>query len=85
MNKPTRKVMSMVPNQKYLEGYNDCVEEATAYQEALEGMLRKLLDGTSPKVDTPEEVVLRCKAYELLGDLPASFQEGSYADGNSSP
>ena len=75
MNKPTRKVMSMVPNHHYLDGYNDCVEEATAYQEALEDMLRKLLDAATTKVDTPEEVVLRCKAYEVLGDIHASFKE----------
>ena len=75
MHKPTRKVMSMVPNHHYLDGYNDCVKEATAYQEALEDMVRKLLDGTTTKVDTPEEVVLRCKAYEVLGDIHASFKE----------
>ena len=31
MNKPERKVMSMVPNQQYLHGYNDCVEESQAF------------------------------------------------------
>ena len=75
MNKPTRKVMSMVPNHHYLDGYNDCVEESTAYTQALEDMVRMLLSNGHPKVDTPEEVVCRCKAFELLGDLPAAFKE----------
>jgi hypothetical protein len=75
MHKPTRKVMSMVPNHHYLDGYNDCVEESTAYTAALEDMVRRLIDAGTPKVDTPEEVVLRCKAYEVLGDLHASFGE----------
>ena len=43
MHKPKRKVMSMVPNQKYLHGYNDCVEETTAYCAKLEDLLRQLL------------------------------------------
>jgi len=67
--------MSMVPNQQYLHGYNDCVEESQEYTKALEDMLRKVLDAGTPKVDTHEEVVLRCKAYEVLGDIHASFKE----------
>lgn len=75
MNKPQRLVMSMAPNKHYCEGYNSALDATVAYQEALEDVLRKLLDGTTTKVDTPEELVLRCKAYEVLGDLHASFQE----------
>ena len=73
--KPQRLAMSMAPNKSYLEGHNSALDAAEAHQTELEDMLRKLLDGSGPKVDTPEEVVLRCKAYELLGDLHASFKE----------
>lgn len=73
--KPQRLAMSMAPNHSYLKGFNTCLDESEAHQKELEDMLRKLLDGTETKVDTPEEVVLRCKAYEVLGDLHASFRE----------
>ena len=76
MNRPERKVMSMVPNRSYLEGYNDCVEETTAYCERLEDMLRRVLDAQTPKVDTPEERVLRAQAFELLGDPLADYIGG---------
>ena len=79
--KPQRLAMSMAPNKAYLEGYNSALDATEAHQKELEDMLRKLLDAATPKVDTPEEVVLRCKAYELIGDLKASFQESMRMSG----
>ena len=79
--KPQRLAMSMAPNKSYLDGHNSALDATEAHQKELEDMLRKLLDGTTTKVDTPEEVVLRCKAYELIGDLKASFQESMRMSG----
>jgi len=73
--KPKRIVMSMAPNVKFAEGFNSALDAVEDHQNKLEDMLRRLLDAGTPKVDTPEEVVLRCKAYEVLGDLHESFRE----------
>jgi len=43
MNRPERKVMSMVPNKSYLEGYNDCVEEMTRYDSEISQLLKDVL------------------------------------------
>ena len=44
MRKPTRKVMSMVPNHHYLDGYNDCVEETERHSADVLRLFAKVLD-----------------------------------------
>jgi hypothetical protein len=73
--KPQRLVMSMAPNKSYLQGYNTALDATEDHHKELEMMLRKVLSATQPKVDTPEEAVLRCNAFALLDDVNAMREE----------
>ena len=66
MNKPTRKVMSMVPNQQYLHGYNDCVEEADRHnRKMVQLLIRVLAEHVTIKDLAPD---LKSELVELVGD-----------------
>lgn len=65
MMKPTRLVMSMVPNKSYLEGYNQCVEDADRYSDEVKDLLLKVLKTHCP-VDCLEHAGLLEEVQDFL-------------------
>lgn len=65
MHKPTRKVMSMVPNQQYLHGYNDCVKETEGYNRDVIELFVAVLKAHCPP-EALEESGLKAKVVDFL-------------------
>lgn len=76
MMKPTRLVMSMVPNKSYLEGYNQCVEDTDEYRDEVRDLLMKVLETHYPRDPKSQPAALHNEVIDfLLEDAKAAHED----------